>query len=110
MELSVGACTRRSHTHAANQDRVSVGEDVLSSTVEVQRATLATPATGAVFDGVGGAPAGEVASELAARTLSAPAPPQDGRSMTAVLARADRLLDGAPSDGAAQSRGRDSNP
>lgn len=44
MELSVGACTRRSHTHAANQDRVSVGEDVLSSTVEVQRATLATPA------------------------------------------------------------------
>lgn len=92
MQILVQACTRRSHTHAVNQDRATVGTDVLSATVDVQHRCLQPPALVAVLDGVGGAPAGDVASDLAAHTVSAPDPPGDEQDTTRLLERADQVL------------------
>lgn len=69
-----------------------MGADVLSATAGVERHWLETPAMVAAFDGVGGGPAGAVASDLAARTLSAADVPRDEATATTLLARADQIL------------------
>lgn len=92
MRLAVQACTRRSRSHSHNEDRAAVGDDVLASTAGVERHWLETPAMVAAFDGVGGGPAGAVASDLAARTLSAADVPRDEATATTLLARADQIL------------------
>jgi PPM family protein phosphatase len=72
---------------------------VLSSTSAVQRMSLVGPAMVAVFDGVGGAPAADLASELAARAIHEAGPPHDEQAAAELLEHADRvLLDAAESD------------
>ena len=92
MRVSVQACTRRSRSHGHNEDRATVGAEVLSDTTGVERWSLQPPATVAVLDGVGGAPSAALASDLAARAISAAEPPIDEAAASALLARADRLL------------------
>ena len=91
-QVAVQACTRRSRRHEDNEDRASVGADVLADATAAQHWTLPVPALVAAFDGVGGAPHGAVASDLAARTLSAAEVPLDETAATDLLHRADRLL------------------
>lgn len=90
--MAVQACTRRSSTHEANQARATIGSHVLASTADVERPVLRPPASVAVLDRVGGAPAGELASELTARAISAAELPDDEQAATTLLKRADRLL------------------
>jgi PPM family protein phosphatase len=92
MRAAVQACTQRSRRHRANEDRATVGGEVLTSTAGVERTWLGSPSIVAVLDGVGGAPCADLASDLAARTISAAEPPRDEESVRALLNRADRLL------------------
>lgn len=92
MQASVQACTRPASRHSANEDRATVGTQVLESQDGITRARLGPPAMIAVLDGVGGAPCAELASDLAARAISAADPPSDQKAARALLARADRLL------------------
>ena len=66
MRLTVQACTRQSARHDVNQDRATVGHDVLTVTAATERRRLGPPALVAVLDGVGGAPAGDLTADLAA--------------------------------------------
>jgi PPM family protein phosphatase len=92
MRLAIQACTRESARHDVNQDRATVGEEVLAVTSTVERRLLGPPALVAVMDGVGGAPAGDVAAELAARAIAAADPPATEQDVAELLERADRLL------------------
>ncbi len=92
VQVAVQACTRRSRRHERNEDRATVGVDVLSATAGVEHWSLRAPALITALDGVGGAPHGELASDLAARALSSAEPPHDEASATALLERADRIL------------------
>ena len=92
MRLTVQACTRKSARHEVNQDRATVGEDVLTVTAATERRRLGPPALVAVLDGVGGAPAGDLAADLAARTIAATDPPATEDDLAELLQRADRLV------------------
>jgi PPM family protein phosphatase len=92
MRAAVQACTQRSSSHQTNEDRATVGEEVLTSTAGVERVSVDAPSIVAVLDGVGGAPCADMASDLAARAISAAVPPRDEEAVRAILGRADRLL------------------
>jgi PPM family protein phosphatase len=92
MRLALQACTRQSARHQANQDRATVGEDVLSVTAAPELRRLGPPALVAVLDGVGGAPAGDLAADLAARTIAAAEPPATEQHLVELLERADQLV------------------
>lgn len=92
MRLAVQACTRASARHEVNEDRATVGHDVLALTSNTERRRLGSPAMVAVLDGVGGAPAGDVASDLAAKAIAAADPPTTAQDAAGLLERTDQLL------------------
>jgi PPM family protein phosphatase len=92
VRAAVQVCTQSSSDHPSNEDRVTIGSQVLSSTTGAERAWLQPPATVAVLDGVGGAPCAELASQLAAQVISAPEAPRTGEEARALFKRADRVL------------------
>lgn len=92
MLASVYACTRLGGDHTANQDRALVDATVLERTDGVTLTDLAAPTVLGVFDGLGGHAAGDVASELAARTVSDAALPADEAELAQLLHRADQVL------------------
>lgn len=98
MQARVHACTTRSRTHERNEDRAVVGHAVLASTVDVERAHVEGPTLIAVLDGLGGHPAGDVASEFAGRLLADAAFPDDEAGTSALLREADVALQDAMRD------------
>ncbi len=98
MQAHVHACTTRSATHDRNQDRAVVGDAVLASTADVEHREVGGPAIIAVLDGLGGHPAGDVASEVAGQMLASADVPggEDGTSQ--LLQRADIMLQDAMRD------------
>ena len=75
-----------------------MGTTVLRETDGVQRTRVSAPAVLAVLDGLGGHPAGDVASDLAARLLTEAEVPRDAPSCTELLERADAALHDAMSE------------
>lgn len=90
--MRVWVCTRPATIRVRNQDRAVVGRSVLDETVEVERHDLEPPVLLGVFDGLGGHPAGDVASELAARVVADADLPADADEATTLLHRANRAL------------------
>lgn len=98
MKATVHACTRRSRTHTSNEDRALVGHTVLASTPEVHAERIDSPAILAVFDGLGGHAAGDVASGLTAQLLADAEVPQDEPSAGRLIEQADLALHDAMRD------------
>jgi PPM family protein phosphatase len=98
MQARVHACTTRSRTHERNEDRAVVGDLVLASTVDVEHSEVEGPAIIAVLDGLGGHPAGDVASEFAGRLLAEAEFPADEDGTTELVQRADVALQDAMRD------------
>lgn len=98
MQARVHACTVRSRAHERNEDRAVVGDAVLASTTEVERTDVTGPALVAVLDGLGGHPAGDVASEYAGRLLAEAAFPADESGTGQLLQQADVALQDAMRD------------
>jgi PPM family protein phosphatase len=96
-------CTRQSARHDVNQDRVTVGDEVLTVTTATERRQPDPPAVVTVLDGMGGAPAGDLAAELAARAIAAADLPATQQGVAEVLERADRLLLDAGQDDVRQT-------
>jgi PPM family protein phosphatase len=94
----VQAFTRPSLTHARNQDRAVLGTRVLADTTRVERMRLEGPALVAVLDGLGGHPAGDVASDIAAHVLARAEVPRDEESAAALMEQADQALHDAMRD------------
>lgn len=69
-----------------------VGRRVLGEEPEVVTDHLTDPAIVAVFDGLGGHPAGDVASQLAADRIATASVPEDEATLVALLEGADRAL------------------
>jgi PPM family protein phosphatase len=98
MQARVHACTTRSITHERNEDRAVVDRAVLACTAEVEHTDVEGPTIVAVLDGLGGHPAGDVASEFAGRLLAEAEVPTDPAGTTALLQRADVALQDAMRD------------
>lgn len=92
MELAAQACTRRSAAHADNEDRAVVGREVLAGTRQIERLRLRPPTVIAVLDGLGGHPAGAVASDVAARHIARADAPVDERGAQSLLEATDRAV------------------
>lgn len=95
MQASVHVCTHRSAMHTDNEDRAVIGTTVLASTSGVEHATIAAPAIVAVLDGLGGHPAGDVASDRAAHVLAEAVAPSNEAAASALIAKADRAIHAA---------------
>lgn len=98
MQVTIHLCTRRSRSHTTNQDRAVVGRDVVASAPEVERTRLDAPALIAVLDGLGGHAAGEVASDLAARTIAGAEIPLEEDDAAQLLREADAVVFAAADD------------
>jgi PPM family protein phosphatase len=92
VQVTVHVCTHRSRSHQVNQDRAVVGREVVASAREVERVSLDTPTLLAVLDGLGGHAAGEVASELAARTIASAPTPLDEDATARLLHEANAVI------------------
>lgn len=75
-----------------NQDRAVVGRQVVEETDGVERFDLDTPVLLAVLDGLGGHPAGDVASELAGRVIADADLPADAEAATTLLHKGHRAV------------------
>lgn len=92
MQAIVHVCTHRSAMHTDNEDRAVIGSTVVTTTSGVEHATITAPAVIAVLDGLGGHPAGDVASDRAAHVIAGADPPGNEAAASALLARADRAI------------------
>lgn len=90
--MRVHAYTRHATMRTRNQDRAVVGRAVLEETGSVEHHDLDTPALLGVFDGLGGHPAGDVASEIGARVVAEADLPTGPDDAEALLRRAHRAL------------------
>lgn len=93
MDLPVAAATHVGHVRQRNEDHAVVGATVVGGEHAVYDERLAVPGMVAVLDGMGGHPAGDVASRLVAELLAdceVPTSPEEAdelvRAAQAVLA------------------------
>lgn len=76
MNVPVAAITDVGRVRQRNEDQAVLGTRLVGGPSEEHVTDLVVPAVVGVLDGMGGHPAGDVASRLAAEVLSAAAPPR----------------------------------
>lgn len=85
MTVHVAAATDVGHVRRRNEDHAVVGTALLTGASGDRSDRLDPPFVVAVLDGMGGHPAGDVASRLAAEGLAAADPPADTEAVAAVV-------------------------
>ena len=87
MSLPVAAATHVGRVRERNEDHAVVADRLLSGPQDSwAEATTAPPVLVGVLDGMGGHPAGDVASEIAATVLSKSAPPTSDEDVGRIVA------------------------
>lgn len=94
MNVPVAAITQVGRVRQRNEDQAVLGPRLVSGESDEHVTDLVVPAVVAVFDGMGGHPAGDVASRLAAEVLSEATPPTTDEDIESLVnAMQDRLYD-----------------
>lgn len=85
MTVHVAAATDVGHVRRRNEDHAVIGPILLTGAAADHADHLDTPVVVAVLDGMGGHPAGDVASRLAAQGLAAADPPANADAVASVV-------------------------